>query len=161
MTAPADFAASGLEDVWRLQAELNARAGTDTMALGRRLRAAEQAADEPGLAELRLAVGRWLKNYLDALAAECHELQDTLRWKHWYREAKEGRQHELHDIQNARVEVIDMLFFWVSLCQLLGLEVPDVLRLYARKLEINHRRQDEQRTQAEHESHEDETRQVV
>jgi hypothetical protein len=155
------FVIKDLQEVWQLQSELNARAGTDTLALGRRLRQAEQAGNEPQLAELRRTVGRWLKNYLDALAGECHELQDTLHWKHWYREAKEGRQYELHDVQNARVEVTDMLFFWASLCQLLGLEVEDVFRLYAKKLGINHRRQDQKRTQAEHGSHEEENRNVV
>lgn len=152
---------AGFEDIWQLQSELNAKAGIDTRVLGQEFRRAELSGDPKRLAELRLKVGRWMKNYLDALAAECHELQDTLHWKHWYREAKEGRQYELHDAQNARVEVTDMLFFWVSLCQLLGLEVEDVLRLYGKKLGINHKRQDEKRTQAEHGTHEDENRDVV
>jgi hypothetical protein len=106
-------------------------------------------------------VGRALKNYLDALAAECHELQECLSWKHWYREAREGRQYELRDVQNARVEATDMLFFWMSICQLLGLAPADVYRLYAKKLGINHKRQDEDRTQAEHAAHEEENRQVL
>lgn len=150
-----------LADLWQLQQELNARAGTDTMALGQKLRAAEAAGDAAALADVRLEVGRWLKNYLDAMVSECHELQDTLSWKHWYREAKQGRQYQLQDVQNARVEAIDMLFFWMSLCQLLGLEADDVFRLYGAKLQINHRRQDEARTQAEHASHEHENRSVV
>jgi hypothetical protein len=36
-----------------------------------------------------------------------------------------------------------------------------VYRLYAKKLGINHRRQDESRTQAEHADHEDENQSVV
>ncbi len=150
-----------LEDIWPLQAELNKKAGQDTLALGAALRAAEEGGGLPPEGGQRLAVGRSLKNYVDALAAECHELQDCLSWKHWYKEAREGRQHELRDIQNARVEAADMLFFWVSICQLLGLLPEDVYRLYARKLGINHRRQDERRTQAEHGLHEDENRTVV
>jgi hypothetical protein len=157
MPEPAD---NTLHELWNLQSDLNAKAGTDTMALGRQLRDAEAAGDDAQLAELRLTVGRWLKNYIDALSAECAELQDTLYWKHWYAEAKAGRQHELHDVQNARVEVVDMLFFWVSLCQLLGMEPDDVFRLYRKKLDINHRRQDEARTQAEHGDHEHENREV-
>ena len=82
-------------------------------------------------------------------------------WKHWYREAKEGRQYQLQDVQNARVEAIDMLFFWVSICQLLGLSPADIYRLYGAKLGINHARQDENRSQAEHASHEEENRSVV
>lgn len=156
-----------LEQIWPLQAALNRRAGFDTAALGRALAAAggEGETDGAGSAEeaseLRCRVGRALKNYVDALAAECHELHDCLSWKHWYREAKEGRQYELQDLQNARVEATDMLFFWVSICQLLGLEPADVYRLYGTKLGINHQRQDEDRTQAEHAGHEAENRNVV
>ncbi len=152
---------TSLEDIWPRQAELNARAGFDTRALGEALAAAERAGALPESGGIRLEVGKALKSYVDALAAECHELQECLAWKHWYREAREGRQHELRDLQNARVEAIDMLFFWVSICQLLGLTPADVYRLYQAKLQINHRRQDEKRSQAEHALHEHENRQVV
>ena len=150
-----------LEQLWPEQAALNARAGFDTQALGAELSSAERGGNLDQAHELRLKVGKAVKNYLDALSAECHELQETLTWKHWYREAREGRQYELRDLQNARVEAIDMLFFWVSICQLLGLTPADVYRLYEAKLAINHRRQDEQRSQAEHARHEDENRAVV
>jgi len=156
-----DRAICSLEDIWPLQAELNARAGFDTAGLGAALAEADRAGKLPDAGGIRLEVGRALKCYLDALAAECHELQDCLSWKHWYREAHEGRQHELRDLQNARVEAADMLFFWISICQLLGLGPADVYRLYAAKLAVNHRRQDEKRTQAEHAAHEDENRSVV
>ena len=135
-----------LADIWPLQGELNRRAGFDTLGLGRQLIAVEREGSGPEEGPTRAEVGRALKNYLDALAAECHELQDCLSWKHWYREARQGRQYELRDIQNARVEAADMLFFWISICQLLGLTPDDVYRLYATKLGINHRRQDENRT---------------
>jgi hypothetical protein len=150
-----------LEDLWPLQAELNRRAGFDTAGLGAALAAAEENGTLPPEGRLRCEVGRALKNYLDALAAECHELQGCLNWKHWYREAKEGRQYELRDLQNARVEAIDMLFFWTSICQLLGLEPADVYRLYAKKLGINRKRQHENRRQRDHAAHEAENRDVV
>ncbi len=150
-----------LEDIWPLQAELNKRAGFDTMAMGTALGDAERDGKLPSNGGLRTDVGRALKNYIDALAAECHELQECLSWKHWYREAKQGRQYELQDVQNARVEAADMLFFWISICQLLGLKPADVYRLYEQKLGINHRRQDENRAQAEHAEHEEENRNVV
>ena len=150
-----------LEDIWPLQAELNKRSGFDTAALGAALAAAQQAGGPAAGAPLRTEVGRALKNYLDALAAECHELAECLSWKHWYREARQGRQYELQDVQNARVEAIDMLFFWISICQLLGLSCTDVYRLYAGKLDINHRRQNEDRTQTDHRQHEQENRRVV
>lgn len=151
---------ASLADIWALQAELNTKAGFDTLGLGRALAEALGEGDAEKDRAARLSVGRAVKNYLDALTAECHELQECLSWKHWYAEAKQGRQYELSDVQNARVEVIDILFFWVSLCQLLGLTADDVYRLYAGKLKINHRRQDESRTQAEHAEHEDENRTV-
>jgi len=152
---------SSLEDIWPAQAALNARAGFDTAALGSALAKAEATGKLPATGGIRVEVGRALKSYLDALAAECHELQECLAWKHWYQEAREGRRYELQDVQNARVEAVDMLFFWVSICQLLGLSPADVYRLYRAKLQINHRRQDEKRSQAEHAQHEAENRQVV
>ena len=88
-------------------------------------------------------------------------MQECLSWKHWYQEAREGRQHELHDVQNARVEATDMLFFWISICQLLGIGPQDVYRLYAGKLKINQRRQDQRRAQSQHGEYEDENRAVV
>ncbi len=145
-----------LEDIWPLQAELNRRAGIDTEHLGRLLQQAE-ARGEPD-AGILLEVGRALKSYIDAMAAECHELHECLSWKHWYSEARQGRRYQLQDLQNARVEAADMLFFWASICQLLGLDPDDVYRLYAGKLDINHRRQDEDRSQAEHSAHDHENR---
>lgn len=151
---------ASLEDIWPLQAALNARAGFDTHALGLLLRQSmqsESTADDAAM----VTVGRALKNYIDALGSECHELQDCLSWKHWYKEAREGRQYQLQDVQNARVEAVDILFFWISICQILGLSPDDVYRLYAKKLGINHKRQDQDRTQAEHATHEGENRDVV
>lgn len=152
---------TSLEDIWPLQADLNKRAGFDTDGIGQRLCAAEDDGSIEAEGGARLEAGRALKNYIDAMTAECQELQDCLSWKHWYREAKEGRQYELQDLQNARVEATDMLFFWISMCQILGIAPEDIYRLYEKKLGINHKRQDENRTQSEHESHEDENRAVV
>lgn len=147
-----------LEDIWPLQTQLNRKAGIDTEAIGQTL---PRDPAEPLDDETALQVGRTLKNYIDAMASECHELQECLSWKHWYREAREGRQYQLQDLQNARVEAVDMLFFLVSICQLLGLRPADLFRLYEAKLGINHKRQDEGRSQAEHGDHEDENRTVV
>ena len=149
-----------ISDIWPMQAALNKKSGFDTEALGVALKAVEASGSLAGSDEA-LAAGRALKNYLDALASECAELQDCLSWKHWYAEAKAGRQYELKDVQNARVEATDMLFFWISICQILGLQPDDVYRLYEKKLGINHKRQDEDRSQEEHGDHESENRNVV
>lgn len=151
----AEDSINSLEDIWPLQAALNAKSGFDTLSLGKDLAANED--DE----QARLKAGVALKNYIDALASECNELQDCLSWKHWYAEAKSGKQYQLQDVQNARVEATDMLFFWISICQTLGVTPEDVYRLYEKKLGINHKRQDNNRTQAEHGDHEEENRDVV
>lgn len=159
-----------LEELWRLQAELNAKSGQDTATMGDRVRFAETASPEDvrlmafkSNSETMTDAGRMLNNYLNALADEVQELRNCTSWKHWYKEAKEGRQFALYmaELQNARVEVIDMLFFWISLAQTLGLSPDDVFRLYAKKLGINHNRQDENRTQADVESHVAENKTVV
>lgn len=148
-----------LEDIWPEQSRLNSKAGIDTLKLGKLL-AEVECGSKSDIENIRIQVGRALKNYVDALTAECHELHECLSWKHWYKEAKEGRQYELCKIQNARVEAIDMLFFWVSICQLLGLAPEDIYRLYSKKLEINIRRQDEDRLQSEQHLYEDENKEV-
>ena len=150
-----------MEEIWPLQADLNKRAGFDTAGIGQQLNQAEKNNSLDENPQITVEVGKAIKNYIDALASECHELQECLSWKHWYREAKEGRQYQIQDVQNARVEAIDMLFFWISICQLLGMNTEDVYRLYEKKMGINHRRQDEDRSQAEHSNHEDENRSVV
>ena len=118
-----------LEELFRHQAELNKRIGFDPAAL------------REGL-DMRLA-GEWLNNYIAAASNELEELRDCTYWKHWCAEAKAGRRFELHDLQNARVEVIDLLFFWISLAQCVGLDAEDVMDLYRQKLKVNQRRQDD------------------
>jgi len=117
-----------LEELFRHQAELNRRIGFDPDALRRQF--------DPKTA------GEWLNNYLAAMSNELEELRDCTYWKHWCAEAKAGRRFELHDLQNARVEVIDLFFFWISLAMCVGLDAHDVVELYRQKLKVNHARQD-------------------
>ncbi|MCP4593583.1 MAG: dUTPase [bacterium] len=117
-----------LDELFELQAELNRRIGFDPGALREHL--------DPQ------AAGTWLNNYIAAASSELEELRNCTFWKHWCSEAKQGRRFELHDLQNARVEVIDLLFFWISMAQCLGLNAEDVCRLYRQKLAVNHQRQD-------------------
>lgn len=118
-----------LKELFDLQGELNRRIGMDTAALKDNL--------DPQVA------GRWLNDYIAAMSNEIEELRDCTYWKHWCSEAREGRRFELHDLQNARVEAIDMLFFWISIAQCVGLDADDVVELYRQKLGVNHARQDE------------------
>ncbi len=117
-----------LEELFRHQAELNKRIGFDPEALRQRY--------DPRVA------GEWLNNYIAAASNELEELRDCTYWKHWCQEAKDGRRFELFDLQNARVEVIDLLFFWISMAQCLGLSAADVINLYQQKLKVNQARQD-------------------
>jgi hypothetical protein len=116
-----------LRELFEHQAELNRRIGFDPDTLRRDF--------DPQLA------GQWLTNYLAAMSNELEELRDCTYWKHWCKEAKEGKRFMLHDLQNARVEVIDLLFFWISLAQCVGLDADDVMQLYRQKLAVNHQRQ--------------------
>ncbi len=116
------------QELFDLQANLNARCGFDAERL--------REAFDPQTA------GEWINNYLAAMTNELEELRDCTYWKHWCAEAAEGKRFQLHDLQNARVEVIDLLHFWISLAQCVGLNADDVVRLYKQKHAINHARQD-------------------
>ncbi|UCG15306.1 MAG: dUTPase [Phycisphaerales bacterium] len=117
-----------LTELFELQADLNRRIGLDTAALRERF--------DP------LVAGRWLNDYIAAASNELEELRDCTYWKHWCAEARQGRRFEIRDLQNARVEIIDLLFFWISLAQCVGLSADDVRQLYLKKLDVNRRRQD-------------------
>jgi len=118
-----------LEELFKHQAELNKRIGFDPEVLREHF--------DP------LRAGEWLNNYIAAASNELEELRDCTYWKHWCAEAKEGRRFELHDLQNARVEVIDLLFFWISMALCVGLDARDVMDLYRQKLKVNQQRQDQ------------------
>lgn len=47
------------------------------------------------------------------------------------------------DLQAIRVEIVDMLHFWISLALASGMDAADVARVYKGKHEINEKRQDE------------------
>lgn len=117
-------------ELFEKQAQLNKRTGFDAKALRENF--------DPQTA------GVWLNNYIAAMSNELEELRDCTYWKHWCKEAKDGKRFELHDLQNARVEVIDMLFFWISLAQCVGLNADEAFNLYLQKLDVNHARQDGQ-----------------
>ena len=118
-----------LAELFELQASLNKRIGHDTQALRENF--------DP------LKAGELLNDYIMAASNELEELRDCTYWKHWCKEAREGRRFELHDLQNARVEVIDLLFFLISMAQCVGLTAQDVVDLYKQKLAVNHTRQDQ------------------
>ena len=106
-----------LKDMFALQGQLNRRIGVNTTALP------EEEKTE------------WILNYCRAMSQEIAELTDSVPWKWW-------AKYQTLDKQNARVEVIDLLHFLISLAQVLDMSAEDVHELYCRKHRVNQERQD-------------------
>lgn len=77
----------------------------------------------------------WILNYNRAQIHESIELEDSLPWKWW-------KDRERIDWDNIRIELIDELHFWVSKCQLVGLNPEGLAELYLKKNKLNQVRQD-------------------
>ena len=77
---------------------------------------------------------QWLAKYTRAMAAEVKELDNELLWKWWSRDTL--------DLQNIRVELIDILHFLVSCMIVAGITPAQVFDLYQQKHTINRERQD-------------------
>jgi dimeric dUTPase (all-alpha-NTP-PPase superfamily) len=106
-----------LEEIFRLQRELNQRIGVHTDGLS---------VEEKT---------KWVLNYTRAMQQELAELIDSVPWKWWAR-------YQEFDEQNARVEVIDLFHFLVSLAQVLGMNPDDLYNAYLKKNQVNHQRQE-------------------
>ena len=106
-----------LEEIFRLQEQLNKRIGVDTANM----------TDEQRQ--------QWVLNYCRAMTQEVAELTDSVPWKWW-------AKYQKFDQQNARVEVVDLFHFLVSLAQVLGMSADDIYQAYLKKNLINHQRQD-------------------
>ena len=106
-----------LREIFRMQKELNARIGVKP----------DEMTDEERQT--------WTLNYCRALSQELAELTDSVPWKWW-------AKYQTFDKQNARIEVVDIVHFVVSLAQVLGLSADDVHALYCKKNEVNFKRQD-------------------
>ena len=79
---------------------------------------------------------KWVLNYCRAMSQEIAELTDSVPWKWW-------AKYQSFDEQNARVEVVDLLHFLISLAQVLGMSADDLHAAYVKKNEVNFRRQDD------------------
>jgi dimeric dUTPase (all-alpha-NTP-PPase superfamily) len=105
-----------LHEIFRLQKELNTRIGVHL----------DHLTDEEKT--------RWILNYTRAMSQELSELVDSVPWKWW-------AKYQKFDEQNARVEVIDLFHFLISIAQVLGMTADDVFQAYLKKNQINHQRQ--------------------
>jgi dimeric dUTPase (all-alpha-NTP-PPase superfamily) len=106
-----------LTQIFEMQEELNARIGVNLKGIDEK----EQI--------------KWVLNYTRAMQQEMAELTDSVPWKWW-------AKYQEFDKQNARVEVIDLFHFLVSLAQTLGMTADDVFDAYVAKNKVNHQRQD-------------------
>ncbi len=106
-----------LAQIFEMQEELNARIGVNLKGIDE----SEQT--------------KWVLNYTRAMQQEMAELTDSVPWKWW-------AKYQEFDKQNARVEVIDLFHFLVSLAQTLGMTADDVFDAYVAKNKVNHARQD-------------------
>ncbi|MDR1255379.1 MAG: dUTPase [Puniceicoccales bacterium] len=106
-----------LDKIFEMQAKLTARLGVnlDNLSEGEKV--------------------EWVLKYSRALQQEISELVDSVPWKWW-------ANYQNFDEQNARVEVIDILHFLVSIAQVLGMTAEDFFQAYQKKNGINHKRQD-------------------
>ncbi len=77
---------------------------------------------------------QWLANYSRAMREEIKELDADLLWKWWSKD-------EI-DLQNIRVELIDILHFLVSAMICAGLTPEKVFDVYRQKHAVNLNRQD-------------------
>ena len=106
-----------LRELWRMQDALNMRIGVNTQGMS----------DEEKT--------KWLLNYSRAMTQEIAELVDSVPWKWW-------AKYQKFDEQNARVEVVDLFHFLISMAQVLGMSADDVFAAYEKKNEVNFKRQD-------------------
>jgi len=106
-----------LRELFRMQKALNERIGVVT----------------DGMSEADKT--KWVLNYTRAMTQELAELTDSVPWKLW-------AKYQKFDEQNARVEVVDLLHFLISLAQVLGMGADDVFAAYVKKNEVNFKRQD-------------------
>jgi dimeric dUTPase (all-alpha-NTP-PPase superfamily) len=104
-------------ELWRMQDMLNKRIGVNTDAMS----------DEEKT--------RWILNYTRAMSQEIAELNDSVPWKWW-------AKYQKFDEQNARVEVVDLFHFLISMAQVLGMSADDVFAAYVKKNEVNFKRQE-------------------
>jgi dimeric dUTPase (all-alpha-NTP-PPase superfamily) len=106
-----------LEELFRMQESLNARIGVNTNGMS----------DEEKT--------KWLLNYTRAMTQELAELTDSVPWKWW-------AKYQNFDAQNAKVEVVDLFHFLISMAQVLGMSADDVFTAYLKKNEVNFKRQE-------------------
>ena len=106
-----------MDEIFNLQEKLNTRIGVNMNEMNDDDRA------------------KWILNYIRAMQQELAELTDSVPWKWW-------AKYQEFDKQNARVEIVDLFHFLISLAQVMGMSADDVYDAYLKKNKVNHNRQD-------------------
>ena len=106
-----------LENIFDLQEQLNSRIGVDMKDMNDEERA------------------KWILNYVRAMQQELAELTDSVPWKWW-------ANYQAFDKQNAKVEIVDLFHFLISLAQVMGMSAEDIHEAYLKKNQVNHDRQE-------------------
>ena len=106
-----------MDEIFALQEKLNQRIG---------VKMAEMNDDDRA---------QWILNYIRAMQQELAELTDSVPWKWW-------AKYQEFDKQNAKVEIVDLFHFLISLAQVMGMNSDDVFNAYLEKNKVNHTRQD-------------------
>ena len=106
-----------MDEIFNLQEKLNTRIGVNMNEMNEDDRA------------------KWILNYIRAMQQELAELTDSVPWKWW-------AKYQEFDKQNARVEIVDLFHFLISLAQVMGMSADDVYEAYLKKNKVNHNRQD-------------------
>jgi len=106
-----------MDEIFELQEKLNSRIGVNMNEMNDDDRA------------------KWILNYIRAMQQELAELTDSVPWKWW-------AKYQDFDKQNAKVEIVDLFHFLISLAQVMGMSADDVYEAYLKKNKVNHNRQD-------------------
>lgn len=77
----------------------------------------------------------WTLNFMRALIHEAVELESSCNWKWWSDDPP-------IDLQNARVEIIDLWHFLISASMVVGLGPDEILDVYRQKHAVNRQRQE-------------------
>ena len=75
----------------------------------------------------------WLRMYIRAMKDEVRELEESIEWKWW----RNGNT----DMENVRVELIDIFHFLLSACIASGMDGTDLVNIYYKKRKLNFDRQ--------------------
>jgi len=85
--------------------------------------------------------GQLVYDHIVAIDSELEELRNTIYWKSWCKEAKEGKRFTFRNIENAKEEIADILCFLGDICAAVGMTAEELTSINVRKTEVNINRQ--------------------